>query len=98
MDANDVVRDDGGSRFVAEQGGEQAELTYRRQGDRLLLDHTGVPEALSGEGVGSALVQAMVAWASGEHLTLVPHCPFVRGWLERHPDDLGGLEVDWPAA
>jgi hypothetical protein len=28
-------------------------------------------------------------------LTVVPLCPFARGWLERHPDVAARATVDW---
>lgn len=63
-----------------------AELIYRRHGDRLVLVHTKVPDELEGKGVGGELVTAAVDFAAEQGLTVVPMCPFARGWLERHPD------------
>jgi predicted GNAT family acetyltransferase len=31
-------------------------------------------------------VSAAVELAAENGLTVVPRCPFARGWLERHPD------------
>jgi predicted GNAT family acetyltransferase len=43
------------------------------------------PEA--GEsGLGSRLVRAALDDVRGKGLQVVPLCPFVRGWIERHPD------------
>jgi predicted GNAT family acetyltransferase len=28
-------------------------------------------------------------------MTIVPLCPFARGWLERHPDEAARVPVDW---
>jgi uncharacterized protein len=83
------------SRFEVSMDDVLAELTYRRRADRLILVHTGVPEELSGRGVGGLLVRAAVAKATGEVLTVVPLCPFARSWLERHPDAASGITVDW---
>jgi len=33
--------------------------------------------------------------AAREGLTVVPLCPFARGWLERHPDVAARATVDW---
>ena len=79
--------------FVAE--GSRAELHYRRRGNRLVITHTGVPAELEGRRIGSALVAAAVDRAIAEHLTVVPLCPFARGWLERHPDIAARVAVDW---
>jgi uncharacterized protein len=82
-------------RFEVSIDGVLAELIYRRRADRLILVHTGVPKKLGGHGVGGQLVQAALAKATAEGLTLVPLCPFARSWLERHPAAVSGITVDW---
>jgi predicted GNAT family acetyltransferase len=84
-------------RFALEVDGHEGELTYRLQGDRLVLDHTGVPDELGGRGLGGVLVRAAVRRAEAEGLTLVPRCPFARSWLEKHPEEAGRVAIDWPA-
>jgi hypothetical protein len=27
----------------------------------------------------------------------VPLCPFARSWLEKHPDEIGAVSIDWPS-
>lgn len=83
------------SRLEYHADGELAELTYRRRAGRLVLVHTGVPDALGGRGVGGLLVQAAVRKATAERMTVVPLCPFARGWLERHPDATAGVPIEW---
>jgi predicted GNAT family acetyltransferase len=84
-------------RFEAAVDGHRAELTYRRHGNRLVLIHTEVPEALEGKGIGGALVTAAIEDAAEHSLTVVPQCPFARGWLERHPDVAARARIDWHA-
>ena len=62
-----------------------AYLEYRRTGDSVDLQHTVVPKALGGQGVGGALVQEAVRWAREEGLDLVVTCPFAKKWLAKHP-------------
>ena len=50
------------------------------------------------DGVGGHLVQAVVERAATSGETVVPHCPFTRSWLERHPDEAGRISIDWPAS
>jgi predicted GNAT family acetyltransferase len=85
------------SRFEIRSGWHVAELIYHRHGDRLALIHTEVPEELERHGLGGRLVTAEVDRAAREDLTIVPFCPFARGWLERHPDVAGRVTIDWPA-
>lgn len=89
--------EDSGRRFVIRQEGAIARLTYRRDADRLVLEHTVVPEALSGRGIGGQLVQAALGRARRDRLTIVPECEFARAWLRRHPDAVAGIMLDWPA-
>lgn len=73
-------------RFERDTDHGTAVLSYRRDGDHLLLTHTEVPEAAEGDGHGGALVRAAFDHARREGLRVVPICPFVAAWVERHPD------------
>jgi predicted GNAT family acetyltransferase len=83
------------SRFEISIDGFEAELTYRIRAGRLVLVHTGVPDELGGRGVGGLLMQAALAKASAEGLTVVPLCPYARSWLERHRDAAAGIAIAW---
>jgi predicted GNAT family acetyltransferase len=82
-------------RFVVVQDGHTAELVYRAEGDRLVVVHTEVPDELGGRGIAGALVQAAVARAAAEGLTVVPWCPYARKWLRDHPDVAADITIDW---
>ena len=84
-------------RFEVTIDGHHAELVYKRDADRLVLVHTGVPDDLEGRGVGGALVAAAIDDAVQRDLTVVPDCEFAAGWLERHPDVAQRVRIDWPA-
>ena len=95
-DAPTDVRDDTtASRFVIAEDGVEAELLYRKLAGRLILIHTGVPDALGGRGIGGRLIRAAIADARAEHLTIVPWCPFARRWLADHPDEFAAVSIDW---
>lgn len=79
---------------MVEADGKVAELVYQLEGDRLLLIHTGVPRALEGRGLGGKLVAAAMDEAKRRGLTVVPLCPFARGWLVRHPDVAATVPVE----
>jgi len=93
-----VVDDPEHGRLVVEAEGSEAELLYRLVGNRLVLVHTGVPEVLSGRGIGGVLVEAALARAAGEGLTVVPLCPYASHWLREHPDKADKVTIDWGAA
>ena len=96
-DAVAVTDNQAASRFEISDGGYLAELSYHRNGNRLALIHTEVPEELEGRGYGGRLVVAAVDRAAREGLTIVPYCPFARGWLERHSDVADRVTIDWRA-
>jgi predicted GNAT family acetyltransferase len=75
--------------------GELAELIYHVSGKRLVLVHTGVPDALGGRGIAGKLVLAALDKAAAGDMTIVPLCPYARSWLERHPDDASRVPIDW---
>jgi len=75
-------------RFFVDVPGGTAELTYRRPDPKTVeLLHTEVPEAAAGQGLGGKLAESAFVWARGEGLRVIPTCPFVRKWLERHPGE-----------
>lgn len=85
----EITREEGETkgRFVAIVDGHTAELTFSKLGkSSVIADHTGVPEALKGTGVGRALVEALVADARARGLKIVPLCPFVKAQYARHPE------------
>ncbi len=73
--------------FEMGTGDSTAFVEYRRAGDgRIVLLHTEVPEALSGQGVGSKLVGGTLDAVRAEGLKVVPRCEFVAAYIERHPE------------
>ena len=85
----DIRREDGesGGRWVTVVDGHEAEVTYSRLGaSKLIVDHTGVPDALRGRGVGLLLAERMAADARAEGLSVIALCPFVKAQARRHPD------------
>ena len=85
----DVQHDEPGHRFtLATDAGDEAELVYLLGPDgRAVFVHTVVPEAAEGQGVGSRLVRGALAEARRLGWTVVPQCPFVAAYLDRHPED-----------
>lgn len=82
-------------RYTLVEDGATAVLEFRLADDRLVIEHVVVPDAISGRGVGGALVEAAVARANDEGRTVVPSCPFARRWLRREPDVMAATSIDW---
>lgn len=76
------------SRYEAHVDGELAGFAEYKLTQRLIVfTHTEVGDAFEGKGVGSALARHALdaVRANGERL-VVPKCPFIKGWIEKHPD------------
>ncbi len=84
--ANEVTDNTTASRFELKTDKGMAFISYRRLGDVLSLDHTDVPDALSGQGLGSALVKGALDLVRDRGEKIVARCSFVERYLEKHPD------------
>lgn len=81
---------EGTGRYVVSVDGDEAgELTFRADptGNRVLV-HTGVDDAYEGQGLAAQLVTRAFDDARAADLKIVPQCPYVRRYLERHPEHL----------
>lgn len=73
-------------RFEIRMDGHLAKLNYRVSNGEIDLIHTEVAEELGGRGLGNKLVEAALAYARDNKLTVVPSCSFVSKYLSRHPE------------
>jgi hypothetical protein len=73
-------------RFETEVEGRLAVAEYALDGDMITFTHTIVPSELEGRGIGSALAKAALEVARERGFAVVPRCPFIRGYIERHPE------------
>ena len=73
-------------RFEMDVEGQKAVINYKQSGTKLYLVHTEVPSELEGKGIGSALVQKTLHYIEEHNLHLVPLCPFVQSFLQKHPE------------
>jgi uncharacterized protein len=83
-----VVRDNSEAlRYELLLDGEVAgELRYRRRPDAIVLIHTEVSRSLEGRGLGGRLVQGALGDLRSHGLKIVPICPYVRSYIQRHPE------------
>jgi predicted GNAT family acetyltransferase len=76
-----------GRYVIAGPDGAEAEMTFTRVGEhQLIIDHTGVPEAFRGQGVGQRLVTRAVEDARACGRKIIPLCPFAAAQFRRHPE------------
>jgi predicted GNAT family acetyltransferase len=82
-----IKRSDGAGRYEASVDGELAGFADFEESGRLtVLTHTEVDPAYEGQGVGSALAKGVLDDLRARGATVVPLCPFIRSWIEKHPD------------
>ena len=96
MNAADVTDETAKHRFLYTESGEEAQLVYRVDGNRLVLEHTEVPEALGGRGIAARLVRAALGRATSSGEIVVPECEYAYKWLKEHPDEASAITIDWP--
>jgi hypothetical protein len=85
-DPLNVVMNPKTERFEVTLEGETAFSEYHVHGDHITLPHTVVPPAFEGKGVGSALARAALGYAREQGLTVKPLCPFIAGYIKKHPE------------
>ncbi len=83
----EVSRNSQQNQFEAVKDGHTAVAQYEMDGAQMTMTHIIVPPAIEGQGVGSALCQFAIQTARDEKLTIVPQCPFMAAYFERHPDN-----------
>jgi uncharacterized protein len=58
---------------------------------RIAFLHTEVYESFEGMGLGTRLARAALDDARARGLVVVPYCPFIAGYIERHLDEYHDL-------
>lgn len=84
----EITRNDDGSRYEATVDGALAGFAeFALTEHAITFTHTEVDPVFEGQGVGSALARGALddAIHRGDRRIKVV-CPFIRAWVERHPD------------
>ena len=75
----------GRRRFEVTVDGELAGfLVYRAREGLIALIHTEVEEGYEGQGLGGRLARFALDQAREQGVAVLPFCPFVNDWIERH--------------
>ncbi|TDT33051.1 GNAT family N-acetyltransferase [Naumannella halotolerans] len=88
MDTQITVADNPARRrYEIHAGDDLLGFAAYELGDGLItFTHTEVDPSLGGRGVGSTLARHALDDARDRGLKVQPLCPFIRGWIDRHPD------------
>ncbi|MEU4149160.1 GNAT family N-acetyltransferase [Streptomyces sp. NPDC026659] len=82
-----VERNDARHRYEILVDGERAGLTaYLDREDQRVFHHTEVDDAYAGQGLASRLVQEALTDVRAAGKRIVPVCPYVAKFLERHAE------------
>jgi hypothetical protein len=74
-------------RYVISRGEQRAGLLfYRLEGERITFTHAEIDPAFEGQGLGSQLARFALDDARSRGLAVIPRCPFVESYVERHPE------------
>jgi len=74
--------------FKAESNGKTAgKMTYSKAGEqKIIIDHTEVNNAFSGQGVGKKMLLEAVTFARRENIKIIPLCPFAKAMFQKIDD------------
>jgi uncharacterized protein len=85
----DIKTEDGpkGGRYATGERGQEAVMTFSRASPKLIIiDHTEVPDAYRGQGVGAQLALHAIEAARAGGWKIIPLCPFFKAQAMRHPE------------
>jgi predicted GNAT family acetyltransferase len=88
MTATETIRDNTQeNRFEAWVDGELAGFAdYLRDDDLVVYPHTEVRSPFQGLHIGGTLARTALDDARSRDLRVLATCPFIAGWLDRHPE------------
>ncbi|MFF5212840.1 GNAT family N-acetyltransferase [Streptosporangium sp. NPDC000396] len=90
-----VVDNPRASRFEIVVDGETAGFAvYKPAGTKLAFTHTEIDPRFEGRGLGSILARGALDAARAAGKPVLPFCPFIRGYIQRHPDYLDLVPPD----
>jgi predicted GNAT family acetyltransferase len=73
------------NRYEMDIAGGTALAFYRLAGNVITITHTEVPAALRGRGIGSQMMHGVLKDVRARGLKVIPRCPFVADFINRHP-------------
>jgi predicted GNAT family acetyltransferase len=82
-----ITRNEAGNRYELVLGGRQVGvLDYTMDGEATVLNHIEVEERVSGQGLAARFTQAVLTELKSQNVQVIPQCPYVRGYIIKHPE------------
>ena len=72
-------------------------VQYRRREGLIALIHTEIDARFEGQGLASQLIAAVLDEARAAGVWVLPFCPFVNGYISRHPEFVDLVPEDFRA-
>lgn len=83
----DAVQDNRAlSRFELHTQGIVAFISYTRDGKTFSLNHEEVPPEAGGKGIGTALAKGALDLLRSRGEKVIPRCPFIAAYMQRHQE------------
>jgi uncharacterized protein len=83
---NEIVNNPAHHRYELAVDGHIAATYYKIADGVITFIHTEVPRELGGRGIASKLIQGALDQVRADGLKVIAQCPFVKAFIEKHPD------------
>lgn len=81
-----LVKNESKKRFEIKIEGHFAFINYGEINNQIALVHTEVEPELNGKGAATAVVEKTLQYIEENGKTLLPFCPYVFAYIQKHPD------------
>ena len=81
---SEVVNNTAKHRYELSVDGHVAATYYTLADGIITFVHTEVPPELGGMGIGSKLIKGALDQVRASGLKVIPQCPFVKAFIEKH--------------
>lgn len=89
----EVVNNTENKQFEIRRNDLIAKIPYNIKDDSIGLLQTHVPDEWRGKGLAKKLAECALNYAKENNLRVIPYCPFVAEYIEKHPEWLPYLNV-----
>jgi uncharacterized protein len=76
----------GKNRFEVSVEGNLCQLEYELDDNVIHMNHVVVPKEVGGRGIAGELTRHALDHARSEGWRVVPNCPYVKNWIDRHSE------------
>ena len=59
---------------------------YHLRPGRITFTHTEIADEFEGQGIGSGIARGALDQTRADGLRVIATCPFIKGWIEKHPE------------